>query len=603
MINKIKQFSTSVIVKNISFICLIASGFSCTDFLDRKPLDQISQATFWKTPAHLDAYIMGKYTWLPGDLTAWGLGYYVADQNSDDMVKGLNHPAWMNNENFTTPTKSDAWTNGWKSIREINMFFDNYEQCETPFETYKHTYGEACFLKALKYHSLVMQFGDVPWYDSVLSDTDEEALNKARDPRDLVVKNIMALLDEAVENLSLRSKVGVNRLNKESALIYKSRVALFEASWAKYHTGTPSASSVDPTIYFNKAIEAFEQFKTECGGFEGKLYSTGNTSTDYYNLFNRFDYADIQEVTLSKNHSKALGIPNNVNVQSWWYGYYNCSYSLDLIRSYLTNSGNSIDIMDLSVIKKTGSAYLTELADNLDPRFSQSVFVPGDLINSVTPGFTDSLFTVSQVHMSAADRNTTSGFSPKKAHNPEGPMDNQTDPLVSGIGFRIAELMLNYVEAYVEVNGTFPDLTDNIDLIRKRVGMPTLTDVKPVVGTHWPNYGYPVSDNLAIIRQERRVELAGEGHRQNDWKRWRAHDLFDGKRHKGARYNEADYTKLNLKPNVKVDENGYLDPYVVSLNNGVLDFNEDKDYLSAIPINELLINKNLTQNPGWNDPR
>ncbi len=57
--------------------------------------------------------------------------------------------------------------------------------------------------------------------------------------------------------------------------------------------------------------------------------------------------------------------------------------------------------------------------------------------------------------------------------------------------------------------GTYTDLTDNIDLLRKRVGMPTLTSVKPTVEDYWPDYGYPVSDELAIIRQERRVELAG----------------------------------------------------------------------------------------------
>lgn len=155
-------------------------------------------------------------------------------------------------------------------------------------------------MKAYKYHELVQNFGDVPWYSSVISDTDEELLNKARDPRSLVVDSIMGLIDQAVDHLQLRSVVGVNRLNKETALIYKSRVALFEATWAKYHAGTPSASDVDPDTYFKKAIEAYTQFKQLCGGFEGKLYSTGNPDTDYYNLFNRFDYADIQEVTLSK---------------------------------------------------------------------------------------------------------------------------------------------------------------------------------------------------------------------------------------------------------------------------------------------------------------
>lgn len=588
-------------MKNIYKGCLLIlfalALDSCESFLDREPLDQISQATFWRTPEQLDAYIIGKYNWLPGQLSEWGMGYFISDISSDDMVKERSYQTWMNGENNTVPTSGGGWN--WGAIREINMFFDNYHLCKSPFESYKQTYGEACFLKALKYHELVMKFGDVPWYSHVIADNDDEMLNKPRDSRALVVDSIMNLIDQSVEYLKLQSEVGNNRLNKETALIYKSRVALYEATWSKYHAGTPFASNIDVEKYFNKVIEAYNQFKKLCGGFEDKLYSTGNPDTDYYNLFNRFDYSDIKEVTLSKVYSKALGVPNNINMLVWLYGYGGCSYTLDLVRSYLSKNGTSIDIQDLGQVSETGARYLTELAGKLDPRFRQSVFIPGDLLNSVTPPYADSLFTVPQMHLPDDARNISTGFSPKKGHNPEGPIANQVDPLVDGIGFRIPELMLNYVEAYVELHNNFPDLSDNIDLLRKRVGMPTLTDVKPVVEAWWPNYGYPISDNLAIIRQERHVELAGEGYRTNDWMRWRAHNLFDGKRPKGFRFNQKDYDQIGEKPNVVLDKEGYVDPFSVSLNGGVLHFNEKRDYLSPIPINELLINKNLKQNPGW----
>ena len=582
-------------------LCVLAAFTfcSCEDFLDRAPLDQISQETFWRTPEQLDAYIIGKYDWLSGQLTAWDMGYFTNDIYSEDMIQHRSHLTWMNGENNVAPTSGGGWD--WGTIRQINMFFDNYHLCESPFESYKQTYGEACFLKAYEYHELVKNFGDVPWYSHVIADDDEEMLNKPRDSRALVVDSIMNLIDQSVECLSLRSEVGCNRLNKETALIYKSRVALFEATWSKYHAGTPFASDVDANKYFNKAIEAYQQFKELCGGFDGKLYSTGNPDMDYYNLFNRFDYSDIEEVTLSKDYSKALNVPNNVNMQVWLYGYAGCSYTLDLIRSYLSKEGRSINILDPEVVSETGTRYLSKLAEILDPRFKQSVFIPGDLVNSVTPPYADSLFTVPQLHISDDSRNTISGFAPKKGHNPEGPISNQTDPMIDGIAFRIPELMLNYVEAYVELNGNFPDLSDNIDLLRQRVGMPTLTEVKPVVESWWPDYGYPISDNLAIVRQERHIELAGEGYRQDDWMRWRAHKLFDGKRPRGFRFDQADYDAIGAKPDVVLDENGYIDPFYVSLNGGVLHFNVDRDYLSPIPTDELLINPNLKQNPGWEE--
>ncbi|WP_316819306.1 RagB/SusD family nutrient uptake outer membrane protein [Pedobacter nyackensis] len=580
---------------------IIVSFSSCKKFLERTPLDQVSEPEFWQTPKELDSYIVGKYDWLPGQLTSGGMGYYVDDQTSDNMVNSTGYNRFMNGENNTTPNTGGGWD--WSAIRQINMFFDNYHRCTSPFQTYKHTYGEACFLKALKYHELVMRFGDVPWYTHVISDKDQTELFKPRDPRALVVDSIMVLIDKAVSNLKPRAESGVNRLNKETALIYKSRVALFEATWAKYHAGKPSASGVDANKYFQKAIDAYNQFKTECGGFQGKLYTAGGTEKSYYNLFNQFDYASIPEVTLSKKYSQSLGVLNNVGFIVWLYGYNSCSYSLDLVQAYLKNDGTSTDITEQNVVSTKGKASLTQMASLLDPRFKQSIFIPGDLLNNNTPPYKDSLFTVPQMHLSDVSRNAATGFSPKKGHNPESKMINQTDPLIAGIAFRIPELMLNYVEAYVELNGSFPDLSDNIDLLRQRVGMPTLTSVKPTVETWWPNYGYAISNNLAIVRQERRVELAGEGYRTADWKRWRAHNLFNGKRPKGFKFDMNDFAKITPKPVVKLDENGFVDPYQVFMAGGYYNFNAERDYLSPIPMNDLLLNKKLVQNPNWDSPK
>lgn len=595
-----------LVTKTIKRSIMLGASFSIfiflssceKDFLDRTPLDQVSQTEFWKTPQELDSYIVGKYDVLPGQLSSGGMGYFADDQTSDNMVNGTGYNKFMNGENSTTPTSGGGWD--FSNIRGINMFFDNYKKCTAPFSAYQQTYGEACFLKAYLYHSLVMKFGDVPWYTHVVSDKDTEALYKARDPRAMVVDSIMSLIDKAVVNLKGRSSTGVNRLNKETALIYKSRVALFEATWAKYHAGQPSDSKVDANKYFQKAIDAYNQFKVDCGGFQGKLYTASGTDKSYYNLFNQFDYAGIQEVTLSKKYSQSLGVLNNVGYIVWLYGYGSCSYSLSLVQSYLKNDGTSIDITDPAVVSTKGSASLTQMSNLLDPRFKQSVFIPGDLINNNTPPYKGMLFSVPQMNNPTAGYNAVTGFSPKKGHNPESIMLNQTDPMIAGIAFRLPELMLNYVEAYVELNGTFPNLSDNIDLLRQRVGMPTLTSVKPIVKASWPNYGYPISDNLAIVRQERRVELAGEGYRTADWKRWRAHNLFDGKRPKGFKYDANDFANLTPKPVVKLDANGFVDPLQTFMANGVYKFNAGRDYLSPIPTNELVMNKNLVQNPGWN---
>jgi len=112
------------------------------------------------------------------------------------------------------------------------------------------------------------------------------------------------------------------------------------------------------------------------------------------------------------------------------------------------------------------------------------------------------------------------------------------------------------------------------------------------------DYGYAIPDYLHEIRRERTVELYGEGFRFDDLMRWRAHEYFVGKRFTGTYYTDE---LRAIDPNMPVNAEGYLDPLMNVLtgpNNGY-GFNPERDYLRPLPINELTLNENLTQNPGW----
>ncbi|WP_205687004.1 RagB/SusD family nutrient uptake outer membrane protein [Chitinophaga rhizosphaerae] len=573
---------------------------SCKKFLDKGPLDTLSQDNYWENSSQLDMYIVGKYKWVP-EISFWN------DAVSDNMmgggyVGGFN--AYMNGQTVApTAAGSGGWS--WGAIYEINYFFDNYQKCKDPFDKYKHTLGEACFLKAMLYHNLVKQFGDVPWYSNVISANDQAALTRKRDSRAMVVDSIMALIDKSIELLNTRSVVGVNRINKETALIYKSRVALFEASWAKYHANTPSASSVNATAYFRKVIDAYTQLKTISGNFEGMLYNTGHPASDYFNLFNRENYSGINEVTLSRTYSNNItGASGNGN--NWWttVGYFNRGYTLALVQSFLDKNGQTVDVTDNSKFPKKGAACLTDLKASLDPRFGQSVFVPGDHFNRVLEP--NRVYTVCENLGTNYYNATATGYWPKKGNNPDINYNSQAgNPTTSAICFRVAEIMLNYVEAYVELNNSLPDLADNIDRIRVRAGMPLLTGHMPTVDATWPNYGYAVSNLLAIIRNERNTELFGEGYRTDDWKRWRAHALFntDVTRPRGFKYDPADYdAATNATLSAQLDSKGYYDPWKTVLPNGFR-FRPEKDYLAPIPLEDITrSNKALVQNPGWETP-
>ncbi|MDD4109724.1 MAG: RagB/SusD family nutrient uptake outer membrane protein, partial [Prolixibacteraceae bacterium] len=162
-----------------------------------------------------------------------------------------------------------------------------------------------------------------------------------------------------------------------------------------------------------------------------------------------------------------------------------------------------------------------------------------------------------------------------------------------------AEALLNYAEAKAELNTiTQEDLNKTVNLIRRRVGMP---DLSLNVGYTDPDWQFPeLSPLINEIRRERRVELAFEGYRNDDLRRWAAGDLIKGKRWKGARFILGkSFPQIESQiSDIKVDENRYIDRYRTSLPNG-FGFDETRDYLAPLPTNELTLNPALEQNPGW----
>ena len=107
-----------------------------------------------------------------------------------------------------------------------------------------------------------------------------------------------------------------------------------------------------------------------------------------------------------------------------------------------------------------------------------------------------------------------------------------------------------------------------------------------------------MSPLLNEIRRERHVEFAVEGYRFDDLMRWRAQELIIGKRYKGAYFVQSEFPDLTPGTSVLLDTDGYVDPNQNSLSGGY-QFNPNRDYLLAVPLDEITLNPSLTQNPGW----
>ena len=567
-INKIVFFAFTIFLLN-----------SCESFIDLEPLDQITEENYWKTTNDLKNYMLQFY---PVFYNYRNMVVELAT-NSDDMVHGS--PSQILNGERTL--RSGNWRGEWTQIRNINIFFKNYQKCDDVFSTYQHYVGEAHFFRAWFYFNLVQMYGDVPWYSEVIELDSDELLMKPRDPRTTVTDKILEDLDKAISYLDSRSKTGNNKISKEAALAFKTRVALYEGTWQKYHANTPfGTSGASPTKYFQACVNAAEELMS--GSYYVGIYDTGDPNVDYFKMFGLVNMGNVNEVILYRAFNYADGFGNTVE----GYLSYNASEkgaTWNLISSYLGKDGRPYDYLGLAETTK-GNAFLTQIANDVDPRLKSTIYIPGDLRGAAV----GLVFTKPTIDAGVLQLCPT-GFQIKKTTDPYSRGAGQTWEIGSETGLiilRHGEVLLNYAEAKYELDQTIA--YEQLNLLRNRAGMPDFIVNTQSSDPSLVDYGYSISDALYEIRRERRVELALEGLRDEDYMRWAAHSLFKGKRFKGYPLNKEEFPNYN-KP---LDENGLIDYYQNSLPTGYK-FRENKDYLYSIPQDEITLNPNLVQNPGW----
>lgn len=575
MIRKDKMRSRAITMFFLIFVLL-----SCEELIDLKPLDQITEDNYWKTSSDLKNYIIQFYpAFFPHSRMIDDLAIH-----SDEMIHDGSPSIILNGQRTT---RTGRWTSEWTQIRNINIFFENYQKCEDEFSAYQHYLGEAFFFRAWFYFELLKMYGDIPWYDEVIDVDDEEKLMMSRESRTKIIDNILLDLDQAALYLSNRKDVGNCEVNKEVALAFQTRVALFEGTWQKYHAGSKFATpGSDPNKYFLKCVEAATKL------FEGDyyvgIYETGNPDIDYFKMFGLINMGEINEILLYKSFNLAEGFGNTVEGHLS-FNPNQKGATWDLISSYLDKDGKPFNYLNLSKSFKGGD-FLAQIAERCDPRLKSTIYKPGDYKSVALDLIFDKPNIDSGIYQSCP-----TGFQIKKTTDPYSSGAGQSWEAGSETGliiFRYGEVLLNYAEAKCEIDNSVA--YEQLNLLRARAGMPNFTVNKQEDDPNLIDYGYPVSDELYEIRRERRVELALEGMRDEDLNRWAAHSLFKGKRPKGYPLDKSEFP--NYSGNV--DENGLIDFYKNQLPNGY-QFIEGRDYLTSIPQEEFTLNPNLIQNPGW----
>lgn len=575
-------------MRKIFFILTICSALlttSCTDdLLDRTPLDEISEPEFWKTTSDLELYTNSFYNKLPG----WsGVGFGSAQMPDVGTDLGLGNgisSRLHGSQGIPNAANNSLWS--WDEVRQANYFLSNVSKATDGLETDINQYtGEGYFFRAYFYYDLLKKYGDLPIYESYFDNLDTEELYKARSPRNEVVEFMLADLDKAISLLKSKSSLSTPRINKEAALLLKATIALYEGTWEKYHAGTDfGVSGSDGTAFLEQAADAA---KTLIDGGTRSLHSS------YGGLFNQTNLSTNSEVILWREYDY-VGLGNSFgnDAQVQWPN--NFSYSLSAIRSYLAADGLPTAISTLT----TDDKELAEIEKNRDPRLAETLMVPGDVTVVNING--------SMIYWTAPIIEQSVGaYESQKYRIVElDPSTNNYSRNTAKILMRYGEALLIYAEAKAELGTiTQNDLDITINKLRERAGFDFVANptarltISPIEDPNKLDYGYVLSDLLHEIRRERAVELMNEGFRLDDLMRWRAHELFVGEdqRPKGAYYEAL---IVNTASNLDVDENNYIDPYVGDIPDGY-GFNPDRDYLLAIPAEELVLNTNLTPNPGW----
>ncbi|KAA5549172.1 RagB/SusD family nutrient uptake outer membrane protein [Adhaeribacter rhizoryzae] len=547
------------------------------DFLDRYPLDAVTEPVFFKTPNDLKIYMNQYYNRSNFPVMEKGKGdvgtdIYITESAINPRLEGSRSINSAPGLNYT-------------NIRSVNYFFANYKKCEADFKEYQQYVGEAFFFRAMFYFNLLKSFGDVQLVETVLTTSSPE-LYGTRSPRNVVADKIISDLDSAALYLSTGKSNGHDRINKWIALLYQSRVALYEGTWEKYHAGTKfGVAAADPAKYFNKAVEAATTVMNS-GLYD--IYSTGKPNQDYNDLFGLRDYSPNKEVMFWTKMNLSLGI----HAHSKLYrletpeGF---GLTKQLADSYLSLDGKPVS---KSPLFKGHDNIILE-TENRDPRFVQTIFTPGSPWYIEANGAVRNWQEAYAKLYSNSTYSSSTGYVRRKDYNPTVAYHHLNFEESPTIQYRYAEVLLNYIEAKAELGQiTQDDIDKTIKKLRDRVGMPNLELAN--IETD-PNWEFPaLAPIINEIRRERKIELALEEFRWDDIARWAAADeLIVGKRPKGAKVSQ-----FTNKPALPTDENGFLDPFKNALPTGY-GFKLDRDYLNPLPQHELTLNNKLVQNPGW----
>jgi hypothetical protein len=559
-------------------ICLSALAFtSCKDFLDRSPISTPTTGSFLNTEGEMNGALTGLYQsayWNSGSVP-----YQVTFDHWTDF--GVERAPGMAAGIYDTYDGNvlNIWSFCYTMIQRANTLLDGMVvgKDKVAADTYNRIQAEARTLRVFAYFHLVNMYGDVPLITKVLKPSE---YNPTRTPKAEVVKFMLDELDECAKVLKYTS-ADRGRLTKGVVLGLKARIALYDGQ-------------------FDVAAKAAKLVIDEGGyglnpKFQDLFTRSGQNMNANKEIMFELMFADAAANSLNY---LALGQGSrNLGAQS---GKFPTQRLVDLFED---KNGKRIDestIYDPAHPSK-----------NRDSRLRWTVMMTGDTITLYGSGNaprrcvfdvynakTDFYNFTTNTWAAGDNQDLTNAYGPAKSG--VGYLwakytftdEDITKARVSWVFMRYAEILLTYAEAKIELGQLDGTVTDAINKVRLRSNMPVVD--AGIVGNQ---------DKMRqLVRRERGAELALEGFRWFDIRRWKIAELVMPGKVYGAAKTLADAPAVpNFKKSAITDVNNIPDYSATA--SKLMSRDErvflPRHYLFPIPQNERNLNKNLSTNLGW----
>lgn len=568
----------SALLKAILILGIILGSTGCSDnFLKTVPSDRLSSETFWKNEKDFNTALNGTYRMMTGltlDIMYFDGITEIASAHADWIRQ---HEYVMGRANALSPWSAEIWEQLFTGITRANMILNHLKTLKDrtlSAETVGRIRGQALFLRGYFYHELLWMFGAAPIFKDVPSI--DEARSVKRNSRMEVYTQIKNDLSKAASLLPINwPNDQYGRATRGAALGYLARASLYEASWQEYHEDNNSRAQklYQTVIEMTQEVMALNEYS---------LYPNFRKIFTYEGEQNSGIIFDYQKVKGENGWDAWLAFaPTSMG------GLVELAPTRELVKRFPMKDGLPIDESPMYnpappriTYNNNGNPTVATLGmyANRDPRLYATVLFPGAkfngiIYNSYPPCASGAPEGYCSPTPDAIDpqnyNNTYTGYAPLKYVDPA----DEATPTNSGINIikmRYAGILLMYAEAKIEVGELDESVNEVIEKIRNRVGIPFPYDITEM----------SQKEAIEFIRNERTIELAWEGLHLADIRRWAtAEEIMPGPIH-GIDVATQDGFETN--PGLYIRK-----------------FKAPRDYLWPIPAQELNLNPNFTQNPGY----